>query len=211
MTGVQTCALPIFAIKQYTCCGSTHPVVDAVLDLTKEHNLRPEMVAQLQTWTHPRRLEHTNRPDPKSDVDARFSVQYVASRALADRCVLDKHFENNAYNEPRIQSLLKRVQSATYTTEQFPADNHFAAEVKITLTDGRVVGKKLDQPYGRTSANPLSAERMKAKFDGCVQGIIHDANLAPLYAAIQGFEKLGDVRAVTSLISASPVRAVAAA
>ena len=82
---------------------------------------------------------------------------------------------------------------------------------KITLTDGRVVGKKLDQPYGRTSANPLSAERMKAKFDGCVQGIIHDANLAPLYAAIQGFEKLGDVRAVTSLISASPVRAVAAA
>ncbi len=202
---------PGIAIKQYTCCGSTHPVVDAVLDLTKEHNLRPEMVAQLQTWTHPRRLEHTNRPDPKSDVDARFSVQYVAARSLADRCVLDKHFESGAYNEPRIQSLLKRVQSTTYTTEQFPADNHFAAEVKITLTDGHVVGKKLDQPYGRTSANPLSTERMKAKFDGCVQGIVHDANLAPLYAAIQGFEKLGDVRAVTSLISASPVRAVAAA
>lgn len=202
---------PGIAIKQYTCCGSTHPVVDAVLDLSTEHNLRPEMVAMLQTWTHPRRLEHTNRPDPKSDVDARFSVQYVASRALADRCVLDKHFENGAYNEPRIQSLLKRVQSSTYTTEQFPADNHFAAEVQITLTDGRVVGKKLDQPYGRTSANPLSTERMKAKFDGCVQGIIHDTNMAPLYAAIQGFEKLGDVRTVTSLISASPVRAVAAA
>jgi 2-methylcitrate dehydratase PrpD len=202
---------PGIAIKQYTCCGSTHPVVDAVLDLTNEHNLKPEMVAKLQTWTHPRRLEHTNRPDPKSDVDARFSVQYVASRALADRCVLDKHFENDAYNEPRIQSLLKRVSSTTYTTEQFPADNHFAAEVRITLTDGQVVGKKLDQPYGRTSANPLSTERMKAKFDGCVRGIIHDANLAPLYATIQGFEKLADVRAVTALISASPVRAAVAA
>ena len=202
---------PGIAIKQYTCCGSTHPVVDAVLDLTNEHNLKPEMVAKLQTWTHPRRLEHTNRPDPKSDVDARFSVQYVASRALADRCVLDQHFENDAYNEPRIQSLLKRVQSTTYTAEQFPADNHFAAEVRITLTDGRVVGKKLDQPYGRTSANPLSAERMKAKFDGCVRGIIHDANMAPLYATIQEFEKLADVRAVTALISASPVRAAVAA
>ena len=53
--------------------------------------------------------------------------------------MLDKHFENSAYNEPRIQSLLKRVQSTTYTAEQFPADNHFAAEVRITLTDGRVV------------------------------------------------------------------------
>ena len=202
---------PGIAIKQYTCCGSTHPVVDAVLDLTNEHNLKPETVAQIQTWTHPRRLEHTNRPDPQSDVDARFSVQYVAARALADRCILAEHFENDAYREPKIQSILKRVASSTYTSEQFPADNHFAAEVRITLTDGSVVSKKLDQPYGRTSANPLSAERMKAKFDGCVRGIIHDANLAPLYATIQAFEKLADVRTMTALISSSPVRAAVAA
>jgi len=202
---------PGIAIKQYTCCGSTHPVVDAVLDLTTEHNLRPEMVARLETWTHPRRLEHTNRPDPKSDVDARFSVQYVAARALADRCVIDAHFENSAYNEPRIQSLLKRIHSDIYTTAQFPADNHFAAEVCITLTDGRVLGKKLDQPYGRTSDNPLPGRRMKAKFDGCVRGIIHDANIAPLYATIQAFERLTDVRVVTALIAGSPVRAAAAA
>ena len=202
---------PGIAIKQYTCCGSTHPVVDAVLDLTNEHNLKPETVAQIQTWTHPRRLEHTNRPDPQSDVDARFSVQYVAARALADRCILAEHFENDAYREPKIQSILKRVASSTYTSEQFPADNHFAAEVRITLTDGSVVSKKLDQPYGRTSANPLSTERMKAKFDGCVRGIIHDANLAPLYATIQAFEKLADVRTMTALISSSPVRAAVAA
>ena len=202
---------PGIAIKQYTCCGSTHPVVDAMLDLTHEHNLKPEIVAKIQTWTHPRRLEHTNRPDPQSDVDARFSVQYVTARALADRRIVAEHFENEAYREPKIQSILKRVQSTTYTTEQFPADNHFAAEVRITLTDGKVVSKKLDQPYGRTSANPLSAERMKAKFDGCVRGIIHDANLAPLYDTIQSFEKLTDARAMTALISSSPVRAAAAA
>lgn len=202
---------PGIAIKQYTCCGSTHPAVDAMLDLAKDYDLKPEQVAKIETWTHPRRLEHTNRPDPKSDVDARFSVQYVVSRALAERCVVDRHFENGAYNEPKIQAILKRVTSSTYTAEQFPADNHFAAEVRLTLTDGKVVSKKLDQPYGRTSANPLPAEHMKAKFDGCVQGIIHDANRAPLYDTIQGFEKLKDVRELTALISASPVRAAVAA
>ena len=202
---------PGIAIKQYTCCGSTHPVVDAMLDLTLEHNLKPEHVAKIQTWTHPRRLEHTNRPDPRSDVDARFSVQYVASRALNDRRIVNEFFENGAYLEPKIQSVLKRVESKTYTTEQFPADNHFAAEVRITLTDGRVLGKKLDQPYGRTSANPLSDERLKAKFDNCIRGIVHDANMAPLYNAIQRFEKLQDARELTALISSSPVRAAAAA
>ena len=202
---------PGIAIKQYTCCGSTHPAVDATLDLTAEHDLKPEMVAKIETWTHPRRFEHTNRPDPRSDVDARFSVQYVVSRALAERCVLDSHFENNAYQDANIQSLLKRVNSSTYTTAQFPADNHFGAEVRITLTDGKVVSKKLDQPYGRTSANPLSAERLKAKFDGCIHDIVHDANRAPLYNAIQSFENLKDVRELTALISSSPVRATVAA
>jgi 2-methylcitrate dehydratase PrpD len=202
---------PGIAIKQYACCGSTHPALDAMLDLTHEHNLKPESVAKIQTWTHARRLEHTNRPDPKSDVDAKFSVQYVVSRALLERRILAEHFENAAYTEPKIQSILKRVESKAYSTEQFPADNHFGAEVRITLTDGNVVSKKVDQPYGRTSSNPLPAERMKAKFDGCVRGIIHDANTAPLYDAIQAFEKLADVRAMTALISSSPVRAAAAA
>ncbi len=202
---------PGIAIKQYTCCGSTHPAVDATLDLTHEYDLTPEKVAKIETWTHPRRLEHTNRPDPRSDVDARFSVQYTVSRALAERRIVNDYFENNAYQDPKIQSILKRVQSAAYTTAQFPADNHFGAEVRITLTDGRVVSKKLDQPYGRTSDNPLPAERLKAKFDGCVRGIIHDANMAPLYDTIQAFEKLADVRAMTALISSSPVRAAAAA
>ena len=202
---------PGIAIKQYTCCGSTHPAVDATLDLTFEYDLMPERVAKIETWTHPRRLEHTNRPDPRSDVDARFSVQYVVSRALAERRIANDFFENGAYQDPKIQALLKRVQSATYTTEQFPADNHFGAEVRITLTDGRVVSKKLDQPYGRTSANPLPAERLKAKFDACIHGIVHDANRAPLYDTIQGFEKLADVRAMTALISSSPVRAAVAA
>lgn len=202
---------PGIAIKQYACCGSTHPAVDAMLDLANEHNLRPETVAKIQTWTHARRLEHTNRPDPKSNVDAKFSVQYVVSRALAERRILAEYFENDAYKDAKIQSILKRVESRAYTTEQFPADNHFGAEVRITLTDGNVVSKKVDQPYGRTSANPLPAERLKAKFEGCVRGIIHDANLAPLYDTIQSFEKLADVRAMTALISSSPVRAAVAA
>lgn len=202
---------PGIAIKQYACCGSTHPAVDAMLDLAQAHDLRPESVAKIQTWTHARRLEHTNRPDPQSDVDAKFSVQYVVSRALLERRILAEHFENHAYQEPKIQSILKRVESKAYSAEQFPADNHFAAEVRVTLSDGKVVSKKLDQPYGRTAAVALPAERMKAKFEGCVQGIIHGANVGPLYDTIQTFETLADVRTMTALISSSPVRAAVAA
>ena len=39
---------PGVAIKQYPCCGSTHPAVDAILSLVREHGLTPAMVERVE-------------------------------------------------------------------------------------------------------------------------------------------------------------------
>src|SRR5918996_2328528 len=154
---------PGIAIKQYPCCGSTHPAIDAMLELVRTHDLKPAAVERIQSWTHKRRLEHTNRPNPQSTKDAKFSVQYCLARALVDRKVAIEHFEGDAYKDPAVRSVTSLVEVAPYTTEQFPAENHFGAEVKVTLRGGTVLGTKVDQPAGRTSANPLPQERLKEK------------------------------------------------
>src|SRR5437764_995275 len=66
---------PGLAIKQHPCCGSTHPAIDALLLLRAEHEVPPEKVTRIDSWTHPRRLAHTDRPEPGSGLDAKFSVQ----------------------------------------------------------------------------------------------------------------------------------------
>ena len=68
---------PGLAIKQYPSCGSTHPAVDAMLMLVRENDLRPAMVTKIKSQTHPRRFAHTNRPDPRGALDAKFSVQVL--------------------------------------------------------------------------------------------------------------------------------------
>jgi 2-methylcitrate dehydratase PrpD len=201
---------PGIAIKQYPCCASTHPAADAVLALVEKHGVKPEDIERIESYTHSRRLEHTNRPAPRSAIDAKFSVQYVIARALTDHCVRQQHFEADAHAEPKVQSLMKRVQAAPYTTEQFPVENHFGAEVRLHLKDGRTLVGKVDRAAGRTSANPLTTAQMKAKFELCVKDIVHPDNVEPLYAAIQDFENLDDVRTVTSCISSrKAARAVA--
>jgi 2-methylcitrate dehydratase PrpD len=77
------------------------------------------------------------------------------------------HFEDDGYRDPKIRRLLARVHAAPYTTEQFPADNHFGAEVRVTLRDGTVHSQKVDQPFGRTSRNALPPELLKEKFVNC--------------------------------------------
>jgi len=173
-----------------------------MLGLAREHDLKPDQVERIDSWTHTRRLEHTNRPDPQSTIDAKFSVQYCLARALVDRKVVIEHFEGDSFRDPQVKSVLARVRAAPYTTAQFPADNHFGAEVKVTLRGGKVVSAKVDQPLGRTSANPLPPERLKEKFDNCAARVLPPANVAALYAAIQDFENLRDVRDLTVIMAA---------
>lgn len=190
---------PGIAIKQYPCCGSTHPAIDAMLLLVREHDLKPDQVERIDAWTHKRRLEHTNRPDPQSTFDAKFSVQYALSRALVNRKVALPHFEGETYKDPAVRAVLPRIHVAPYTTEQFPADNHFAAEVRITLKGGKVLTQKVDQPFGRTSKNALPPELLKEKFVNCATMALPPATVEKLYTAIQRIDTLADVRELTAL------------
>ena len=205
---------PGIAIKQYPCCGSTHPAIDAMLELVRRHDLDPAQVERIESWTHARRLEHTNRPDPQSTFDAKFSVQYCLARALADRKVVIGHFEDDGYRDPGIRRLLARVHVAPYTTAQFPADNHFGAEVRVTLRDGTVHAAKVDQPFGRTSANPLPPALLKEKFVNCALSALPAHNVERLYAAIADMENSKDVRELVAFAAPGhkkPARAAIAA
>ncbi|MFN7086244.1 MAG: MmgE/PrpD family protein [Burkholderiales bacterium] len=192
---------PGIAIKQYPCCGSTHPALDAMIGLARSHDLDPEHVEHVDAWIHARRLEHTNRPDPRSTTDAKFSVQYCVARALVDRKVVIEHFEGEAFREPRVKNVMTRVRAAPCTTEQFPADNHFGAEIKVTLRDGTVLSAKVDQPLGRTSANPLPPQRLKEKFDNCAARVVkRQEDVALIHATIEDLDNLRDVRTLTHQI-----------
>ncbi len=199
---------PGIAIKQYPCCGSTHPAIDAMLMLAREHELKPEQVERIDSFTHARRLAHTNRPDPQSTFDAKFSVQYCLARALAEGRITIEHFEGAAYNDREVRDLMPRIYAAPYTTAQFPADNHFGAEVRITLRDGAVRSAKVEQPLGRTSFNPLPPELLKEKFVNCVLRVLPESSVTQLHAAIGKFEQLDDVRELTALIASRPKSSV---
>jgi 2-methylcitrate dehydratase PrpD len=201
---------PGIAIKQYPCCGSTHSALDAILKLAREHKPVADDIERVDVWTHTRRLEHTNRPEPKSDLDAKFSVQYCMARALLDRRISIEHFEGRAYEEPAVRKLLPRVHAAPYTTAQFPAENHFGAEVRVALRGGRALSAKVDQPFGRTSDNPLPAGLLKEKFENCAARVLPRERVAALYPAIQGFENLKDVREVTAIIAGETRKQAAA-
>jgi 2-methylcitrate dehydratase PrpD len=196
---------PGIAIKQYPCCGSTHPAIDAMLDLVARRPINPDDVARVDAWIHTRRLKHTNRPHPDSPLDAKFSLQYVTARALVDQHVGVADFEGDAYQDARVQALLPRVHVAPYDDTQFSPDNHFGGAVRVTLRDGTVETARVEHALGRTSDNPVPPDRLRSKFARCAATVLREDACAPLAEAIERIDTLADVRALTNLVMTGSV------
>jgi 2-methylcitrate dehydratase PrpD len=160
---------PGVAIKQYPCCGSTHPAVDAMLALVREHDIAPGAIERVDAWTHPRRLAHTNRPDPNSALDAKFSVQYCLARAAVDRQVTLADFDGEAHRDPDVRAMLARIHAAPHPDMSMASTDHFGGEVRIALKDGCVVSRRVNQPIGRDADHPLPQDLLEAKFMNCAR------------------------------------------
>jgi 2-methylcitrate dehydratase PrpD len=188
---------PGVGIKQYPCCGSTHPAVDAMLMLVREHDLTPAQVERVDSWTHPRRLAHTNRPDPNSELDAKFSVQYCLARALTDRAVKLEHFIGDSFRDPAIRALLPRIHAAPHPEASMDSREHFGAELRVTLTDGRVLAQKVRQAMGRSSDDPLPPALLEAKFLDCASRALPAARARELLGMLRGLESVAPFGSIT--------------
>lgn len=195
---------PGVAIKQYPCCGSTHPAIDAMMMLVREHDLTPAQVAKVVSWTHARRLAHTNRPDPQSDLDAKFSVQYCLARALVSRGIGIEHFEGDRYRDAAIRAVLPRIVAEPHPDMPMDTTEHFGAEVRVTLTDGRQVSQTVRRPLGRGPEEPLPTALLEAKFINCARRRLPAVTVSGLLPMLRGLDSVTDLRRLTNAMLPQP-------
>ena len=180
--------------KQYPCCGSTHPPLDALLALRREHALPADKIARIDSWTHPRRLAHTNRPDPKTGLDAKFSVQYCLARAVLQGQIRLEDFEGDAHDDPEVRALMTRVHADARS------DEALGAEVRVIFTDGTVISQKVGAALGRGPDNPLPEGALAAKFTNCASRALPAAAVARLQGMLDTLETQPSAKSVVAAI-----------
>ena len=193
--------MPGIAIKQYPCCLSTQAAIDAMIDVTKKYDLSPSQIARAKARVSARRLEHTNRPAPRSALESKLSVHYVLARALTDRKVSLTHFEGDAYLDSDIQTLMKRIEVTPLDEATLAEKGDTYADVAVTLTSGSTVNASIARPVGHYAGVPLDRERHRAKYLSCVVNILAAENIEGLYEATYHFETLNDVRELTKYLA----------
>ena len=194
---------PGASYKLYPCCYSTHSAVEAALKIVGRHGrFDPGEVVRVQSRTSGSGLVHTDRPQPRGGLEAKFSVQYCVARALLDGKVVLEHFDGEAYRAPDVQAFLAKVQALPH--EGAPgADDRFKAELEVTLSDGTVLKEEVARPLGRSAANPIPDDDIEAKFMDCASRTIPEAAARALCEKLWTLESAASIRELTSLLESS--------
>jgi 2-methylcitrate dehydratase PrpD len=196
---------PGIGVKQHPCCGSTHPAIDAMLALRAKHNIQMSRVARIDSWTHPRRLAHTDRPDPQTGLDAKFSVQYCVARALIAGQIVLEDFENENWEDETTRAVMRRIHAEPHPAMAADGDEYLGAEVKVTFDDGRAISEKIGAALGRGPDNPLSDEALTAKFANCAARALPREAIEPLTRILISLDEAKSLKAVTAAIAVPPM------
>ena len=188
-------------LKQFPCCGSTHPAIAMMLALREQEGVSAGNVRHIEIMPHRRRLTHTDNPDPQTSLAAKFSVQYVVARALHDGAVRLCHFEDDAHYDPAIRAIMARTTARPHPDMADDSEKQFGAEVKITLDDGRVVSRRIDGPVGRGGDNPMSARELWQKFQDCAARALPKQDLMPLFDRLESLETIANIRDSVRLLA----------
>ena len=179
--------------KRHACCGHTHTAIDGALLL--RDRLDGRLVDRVEVDTYLVALEITDYPVPKSETEAKFSLQHAVAVALIDGAAGIEQFRSSRLGAPDVIELRRRVvvREASELTAVYPRE--WPARVRLWLADGASLEAMVRVPRGMPG-NPMSDEELRDKFRTLVAPVI----------GFDGVERL--IEEVERLPAGLPVRAL---
>ncbi len=172
--------------KPFACGVVAHPVIDACIRLRDEVKLNPADIARIALRVNPRALELTGIQAPPNGLKSKWSIYHSAAVALVDGAAGEHQYVDERVNAPEVRALRERV--TAMGDAQLP---EIAAEVTVTLNNGKVYAKKVDRVTG-SAENPMSDTDLEAKVCGLAHGILPEAQTTALIATTWRVAELAD-------------------
>jgi 2-methylcitrate dehydratase PrpD len=192
---------PSMGLKQFACCGSTHPAVTMALQLRQQETFSPQDIEKVDIMPHRRRLPHTNNPDPQTPLAAKFSVQYAVARALVDGAVRLDDFEGEAHFDSKVRAIMAKTTAMPHPDMPDDSPDQFGAEVIVALKDGRTVSRRINSLVGRGGDYPLTSEELWEKFNDCAKRVLPANDIPALFARLEKLEQIKNIRELTPLLA----------
>lgn len=193
-------------LKQYCSLIHGQVVIDAVLGLRAENNVRGEDVARVTLEVFQGAYDfagggaYGNKEHPRTKEQADYNLKYLSAVALLDGGVGPEQLETQRVLRDDVQDLLSRVdvEPADDLTADYP--QRTAARVRVLTHDGRQFHREQDD-YEGSPTRPMSWDRVVDKFRWLAEPFCGQALGDEIIAAVGHLDEI-PVGKLTGLLGA---------
>lgn len=183
------------AIKKYPCCAGNHSSLDAMLELAREQNLKPDAVksATCQVPALVQGILHRHRP--RNAGEARFSLEFAMAVAIIERAAGLDQYTDRRVRDPRVQRMMRRVhlqELSSSVQKRLAGGGLHGARILVELNGGQKLVAEAGPARGNPGA-PLSEAEHWSKFQECAHGVLPAPTAEKLFTAFGRLELSSDV------------------
>jgi len=194
---------PGVSIKPHPSGSLTHPGMGLMLDLIKQHDIRPEQVVKVKVGTNRHMPNALIHHVPTNELQAKFSMEFCMAILLLERKAGLAQYTDRVVNRPDVQSMIRKVEFGVHPEAEAAGYEKMTTIIDIELADGRTISGRAD--FGKGSpTNPMTDEELANKFRECAAwGRLPKGNADQVVEMVFSLEKLKSIRALTQLLQAS--------
>ncbi len=185
--------------KAWAACGTIQGHLNATLNLIREHNIKPEDIAQIRIQAGTRSVQHTGDPVkryPKNKETADHSAYYVTAIAILERELGPEQYSPEKFADPKVKQLTDIVSLEINTDlDRFGR----AGITEITTKQGAKYSCRVDYPKGHPR-NPITDEGLRGKFRSLAAKFMDKGQTEHVIDAISSLEEIHDISQLMELL-----------
>jgi 2-methylcitrate dehydratase PrpD len=198
---------PFQSFKPYPHCRVMHSLLDALIEIVDENDIRPDEIDAIHAWGESFVMQPTwVNTQIRNPRDAQFSMTHGLALA-AHRIPAGKDWQTvETVRDPSILALTQRTTFQPHPGHAAAiAENPAARKSRVEVhARGRVYDGQRDYPKGSPSPVPetyMTDEELIAKFRHNVEGVMTRGNADAVVEAVYQLEDLSDVADLAPLLS----------
>jgi len=187
---------PGINLKKYPSCAFSHPVIDATLTITADPQYDSEKVERVEGHIHALADQILIHKNPRTGLEAKFSMEACTAFALVDGNVGSKSFIDEKVRSREVKEMMARVKREIVPGRQDGPKGFGPATVKAFLEGGRMLEATVEKARG-TPENPMSQKEIKEKYLDCCSGILSERSTEKSLSLLENLDKLEKIRELT--------------
>ncbi len=192
------------SIKPHACCRYKQGPIDGILKIVRENSLDASQIEKVTLGI----LEagfalvaepETQKSNPRSVVDAQFSMPFGAAVAILNgKATLDE-YTMESVNSARVKELMEKISCVKDPELEKEFPKKWPASVTLRTKDGKTYSTRIDFPKGDPE-NALTWDELIDKFRNLIAPVFFEARQNEIIEKVRSLEKEEDLKAFSMLL-----------